>query len=147
MLIGGDLGEAFSWDRYLHQLNDLLERPIYFVLGNHDYYGSSLFEVRERAGQITQTFQRLHWLPASGVVSLDGRTALVGHGGWGDARAANFRRSNVLLNDYFLIAELQAAAGIPQEGQNLVGRQSRRGVELRFGKPTPRPGRRNGPSL
>ncbi len=121
VLIGGDLGEAFSWDRYLHQLDDLLKLPIYFVLGNHDYYGSSLYEVRQRAGQMTRTHERMHWLPASGVVSLDERTALVGHGGWGDARAANFRRSNVLLNDYFLIAELKAAAGIPRNVKTCWG--------------------------
>jgi predicted phosphohydrolase len=114
VLIGGDLGEAFSWEDYLHQLDELLGLPIYFVLGNHDYYGGSLHEVRERAELITKTCQRLFWLPACGFVALDSRTALVGHGGWGDARAADFRQSRVLLNDYFLISELRAAAAIPE---------------------------------
>ncbi len=113
ILIGGDLGEAFSFEGYLHQLDALLKLPLYFVLGNHDYYGSSLYEVRERARQISETSQRLHWLPATDFVSLDSQTALVGHGGWGDARAAAFGQSRVLLNDYFQITELRTAAAIP----------------------------------
>jgi predicted MPP superfamily phosphohydrolase len=43
LLIGGDLGEASSWESYLHRLDELLAIPIYFVLGNHDYYGGSLY--------------------------------------------------------------------------------------------------------
>lgn len=114
LLIGGDLGEACSWEAYLLQLDRLLEVPIYFVLGNHDYYGGSLAQVRERARQVTQSVDRLYWLPACSPIFLDARTALVGHDGWGDARAASFRRSQVLLNDYFLISELRAAAALPE---------------------------------
>lgn len=114
LLIGGDLGEADSWEPYLLQLDGLLSLPMYFVLGNHDYYGGSIYEVRERAKRITQRHDRLKWLPASGVVSLDSQTALVGHGGWGDARAKGFRNSRVILNDYFLITELRTAAGLPE---------------------------------
>jgi len=121
VLIGGDLGEADSWERSLHQLDELLGLPLYFVLGNHDYYGGSIAGVRQRARQLTQEFERLHWLPASGVVSLDSRTALVGHGGWGDARTGNFSQSRVLLNDYFLITELQTSSAIPTDAQNWLG--------------------------
>ena len=121
VLIGGDLGEADSWEAYLHQLDELLRVPLYFVLGNHDYYGGSIHAVRERARQFNGESNRLHWLPASGFISLDSQTALVGHGGWGDARAADFFRSRVLLNDYYLISELKAAAGIPVDQTNWPG--------------------------
>lgn len=121
LLIGGDLGEASSWESYLFQLDQLLKIPIYFVLGNHDYYAGSLEDVRQRALQISQTSARLHWLPASGVVSLHSETALVGHGGWGDARTGSFHHSRVLLNDYFLIEELRTAAGIPEGTSNWWG--------------------------
>ncbi|MCA9071195.1 MAG: metallophosphoesterase [Planctomycetaceae bacterium] len=117
VLIGGDLGEADSWEAYLLELSDLIQRPLYFVLGNHDYYRGSLYAVRERASKLSQEHALLHWLPESGGISLDDRTALVGHGGWGDARAAQFSRSNVLLNDYFLITELRTAAALPENAQ------------------------------
>lgn len=114
VLIGGDLGEADSWEAYLRQLAELIHQPLYFVLGNHDYYGGSLFAVRNRAEQLSEECPSLHWLPTSGAVSLDDHTALVGHGGWGDARAATFSKSQVLLNDYFQITELRTAAAIPK---------------------------------
>lgn len=114
LLIGGDLGEADSWEAYLLELDALLKLPVYFVLGNHDYYGGSLREVRERARVLTTEYERLNWLPARRWISLDANTALVGHGGWGDARARNFRESRVILNDYFLINELRMAAGLPE---------------------------------
>ncbi len=113
-MISGDLGEASSWESYLLLLDEILKLPIYFVLGNHDYYGSSLDQVRQRAAQITKSHERLDWLPACGAISLDSQTALVGHDGWGDARAGKFRQSRVLLNDYFLITELRKAAALPE---------------------------------
>lgn len=120
ILIGGDLGEADSWETYLHQLGELVHRPLYFVLGNHDYYRGSLHAVRKRAEQLGSENSLLHWLPSTGVVSIDQRVALVGHGGWGDARASDFSKSDVLLNDYFLITELRTAAALPETG-NLAG--------------------------
>ncbi len=97
ILIGGDIGEANSFAGFLQHLDDCLNVPIYFVLGNHDYYGSSLLQVREQASRITKDKSNLHWLPDCGVISLDTQTALIGHGGWGDARAADFCQSQVLL--------------------------------------------------
>lgn len=37
-VITGDIGEAPNVVMYLNQLDNYLERPIYFVLGNHDFY-------------------------------------------------------------------------------------------------------------
>ncbi len=45
-LIGGDIGEAPDVTFYLNTLNDRLQRPIYFVLGNHDFYHGSIAGVR-----------------------------------------------------------------------------------------------------
>jgi 3',5'-cyclic-AMP phosphodiesterase len=45
--ISGDIGEARSVQRYLRLLENSLQRPIYFVLGNHDFYGGSIASVRE----------------------------------------------------------------------------------------------------
>jgi predicted MPP superfamily phosphohydrolase len=51
-LISGDIGEADSVAGYLEQMAAILKRPIYFVLGNHDYYGGSIEEVRARIGAL-----------------------------------------------------------------------------------------------
>ena len=108
VLLGGDIGEAATLEGYLSRCAAKLERPIYFVLGNHDYYGGYIRDVRDQARRLQSDW--LRWLPARGVVQLEEGTALVGHGGWGDARLGDFEGSSVVLNDVVLIGELRDAA-------------------------------------
>jgi hypothetical protein len=77
------------------------------VLGNHDFYGGSIGSVRENVAREAAASRWLHWLPASGVIPLTANTTLVGHDSWADGRLGDFFRSRVVLNDYFLIAELR----------------------------------------
>ena len=110
LLVGGDIAEADSFASHLERLVHEVDRPTSFVLGNHDYYKGSIEDVRQIAKQLSRTSPQIAWLPAVGVVSLTDDTALIGHGGWGDARAGNFLASRVVLNDYLLIDELRATA-------------------------------------
>ena len=80
------------------------------MLGNHDFYGSSVAEVRERARSLSRRGRSV-WLGATDVVALDERTGLVGHDGWGDARFGDHMGSPVILNDFLRIADL---AGLPK---------------------------------
>lgn len=106
-LIGGDIGEADSFEHFLCEIAQHIECPVYFVLGNNDYYRSSIAAARAKCEAIQNLSPRLNWLPAAGVVPLSPTTALVGHGGWGDGRAADFLASDVVLNDYLLIKDLK----------------------------------------
>lgn len=106
VLITGDIGEASSMGDYLQRIAAHLKRPIYFILGNHDYYYGSIANVRAQARRLSQTNPLLHWLPEVGVIPLSDHGALVGHGGWADGGYGNFLASPVVLNDYKLIAEL-----------------------------------------
>jgi Icc protein len=107
LLFGGDIGEADSVTEFLGQLADGLRIPIYFVLGNHDYYRGSVAGVREAVEREVAASRWLRWLSTSGVISLTDNTALVGHDSWADGRFGDFFGSNVILNDYVLIAELR----------------------------------------
>jgi Icc-related predicted phosphoesterase len=107
LLLGGDIGEANSVLQFLAEIEASLQIPIYFVLGNHDYYRGSIAEVRQAVARQVAAARWLRWLPLSGVVSLTDTTALVGHDSWADGRFGNFFRSDVMLNDYVLIAELR----------------------------------------
>ncbi len=106
VLISGDIAQAPTLDAYLAQMAKTLACPIYFVLGNHDYYHGSIADVRAAVQRLCAASPNLHWLNACGAILLTESTALVGHDGWGDARLGNFYRSQVLLNDFLLIAEL-----------------------------------------
>lgn len=110
VLIGGDIAIAATVDEMLFLLAKHLQRPIYFVLGNHDFYKGSIAEVRAKVAQLTRRSSWLHWLSNSGVTELTSKTGLLGHDGWADGRLGNRVRSEVMLNDYFLIQEFVGLA-------------------------------------
>lgn len=106
VLIGGDLAEAHDVGRYLERLDDRLHVPIYFVLGNHDFYFGSLRRVRQRIDELCQERPRLVYLSNSPALELAPGVALVGHDGWADGRLGSYETSLVMMNDYRLIEEL-----------------------------------------
>ncbi len=105
-VITGDIAEGPSLESVLERLARHFQRPIYFVLGNHDAYRTSIREVRSLAKTITRRSPWLRWLPSAGVVELGPEDALVGVDGWADGRCGSFERSPVALNDYVAIEEL-----------------------------------------
>jgi Icc protein len=106
VLIGGDISTATQIEAHLHRMEALIEAPIFFVLGNHDFYRGSVNGVRRQVGRICREGRKLHWLNETGVYALSEETALVGHDGWADAREGNYLTSPLALNDFFLIDEL-----------------------------------------
>lgn len=106
VLITGDIGEARDLTRYLRILDRRLGIPLYFVLGNHDYYRGSIAAVRLEVAALHNHAPRLLWLSNAGVIELTSETGLVGHDGWADGRFGDYEGSDIVLNDYFLIEEL-----------------------------------------
>ncbi|MEO8202150.1 MAG: metallophosphoesterase [Gemmatimonadota bacterium] len=106
-LIGGDISQAPGLEKHLRILERTLERPIFFVLGNHDYYHGKIERVREQVARISAESSLLHWLPATGIVPLGDETTLVGHDGWADGRYGDYINSRVLLNDYRFIEDFR----------------------------------------
>ena len=107
VLIGGDIGHATDVVTYLQLLHQLLRLPIFFVLGNHDYYYGAVASLRAEVRALVDRTPDLTWLSVSGPVSLTADTALVGHDGWGDGGFGNARGSPVILSDFLLIEDLQ----------------------------------------
>jgi len=108
LLITGDIGEATDLAKHLIHMVERLDIPIYFILGNHDYYRGSVESVRETVTKLHHQYDKLNWLPLCDVVKLNEKTALVGHGGWADGGYGDFLRSGVVLNDYIMIKDLAA---------------------------------------
>ncbi len=107
LLLTGDIAEATSLVRIMERLDRALPGPIWFVLGNHDYYGGSIDRTRDQVRRWCGQSRHSHWLPDAGVVSLTKTTALVGHGGWGDGGYGDFLGSPIILNDYRMIEGLR----------------------------------------
>jgi Icc-related predicted phosphoesterase len=103
VLISGDIGEAGRLEWYLDRMRSRFQCPIYFVLGNHDYYSSSFGYIHTLMAGLAG--DSLRWLSAGGVVELTPQTALVGHDSWADGRLGDYACSDVMLNDYVLIQD------------------------------------------
>src|SRR5579883_407319 len=84
LMIGGNIGEAASVAGLLAEIEEAVPAPIYFVLGNHDFYGGSIRGVREVITQQAKRSANLHYLTALRVIPLGASTALIGHDGWAD---------------------------------------------------------------
>lgn len=104
LLITGDIAEAKTVRAALADIQRRAACPVYYILGNHDYYGSSVLQVR----------QSLTDNPVDGATYLAtnystdlGDFVLVGVDGWGDMRNGNVRGTTVMLADYFHIADLR----------------------------------------
>lgn len=107
ILITGDIAESHNIEQYLSELSKYAEKQIYFVAGNHDYYRSSLKEVRAKLKKNIHA----HYLPKSWGVKLDKHTALVGQDGWGDCRNGDYEGSQrgfggFTMSDWIYIKEL-----------------------------------------
>lgn len=65
-------------------------RPLYFVLGNHDYHWAlSLDEVHRKVRAVCEKYKNLIWMTDAGVISLTDEVAVVGTEGWYDVRVGN----------------------------------------------------------
>lgn len=106
ILLTGDIAEAPSLVDILKEMADFLQKPIYFVLGNHDYYRGQIKEIRKAMAALTQSSHLLFWLPATKIQSLADGVLLIGQDGWADGRFGDFENSKILLNDNRMIAEL-----------------------------------------
>lgn len=83
LIITGDIAEGHDFGDHIESIKKQLGKPVYFVLGNHDIYGSSFDSARDWAARLGG------WLTSDGVVKLTDEVALVGHDGWYDARIGN----------------------------------------------------------
>jgi 3',5'-cyclic AMP phosphodiesterase CpdA len=114
-VISGDIGEADDVIEYLEAIAEKVRRPVYFVLGNHDFYNGSIAGVREKVRAICAATPNLHYLPDAGVVPLTDDACIVGHDGWGDGRLGDYHASEVMLNDFGLIEEFGGFDEDPSE--------------------------------
>jgi predicted MPP superfamily phosphohydrolase len=105
ILITGDIAEASSVAELLKEMVKKIKKTIYFVLGNHDYYGRKISEVRIEMKDLTKKEDLLNWLPVCGPQLLEKDTILVGQDGWADGRYGDYANSRVNLNDSRMIVD------------------------------------------
>lgn len=84
LFITGDIATSYCLRKYLKLIEQVAACPVFFVLGNHDFWGSSVKKVREIASDIADESLTLHYLSNETYYNLDDETAILGHDGWYD---------------------------------------------------------------
>lgn len=103
LLVTGDIAESRTIYDFLELLSGAYQKPVFFVLGNHDYYGAWMSETRERVRAVCAGVPSgiLNWLPDAGPVFLEKRVAVVGHDGMYDAREGTAGLELLMSDLYF----------------------------------------------
>ena len=104
ILITGDISVYTKLGEHLQKLNKI-GVPIYFVLGNHDFYGTRFAHLRKRLAPLVRESKNLLWLTQEVPIELTPRTVLIGHDGWACGTAGLRAHSDVELADYAAISD------------------------------------------
>ena len=128
LILTGDISEGDDVAYQLCCLAETFQRPIYFVLGNHDFYGKSISETRRRMIELSREHHHLHYLTDISPIAITSNCVILGEDGWGDAKHGDYAGSRVRLNDFVLIQDFNEAdsstwkAMLQREGQASAAR-------------------------
>lgn len=100
VFLTGDISQAPVLVQHLKTLDEVVQKPIFFVLGNHDYWYSSYDRMRANLNDSLKGTNFLTWLSAKGAVRIDATSCVVGHDGWYDCRAGEVYNSLVVMPDW-----------------------------------------------
>lgn len=107
VLVGGDISVSTILIKTLLMLEKEIHCPVFFVLGNHDYYHGSISNVRKRVIRTSDASSNLQYLANTDIIELTTDTCLIGHDSWSDGRYGDYLNSDVMLNDYRMIEEFR----------------------------------------
>jgi predicted phosphohydrolase len=121
IVISGDISEGDDVVFQLQRIAQSSSLPIYFVLGNHDFYQRSIAVTRQNVVRASRENRLLHYLTDKSPIGLAKSVFLVGEDGWGDATEGDYEGSTIRLNDFPLIEDFRCAdpSGWKQQLQQL----------------------------
>jgi len=131
VVISGDICNSSHLTEHLTEMVKAVKVPVWFTLGNHDYYGSTVKATRKKVEALCKKQPLLKWLHKEGVIALSEEIGLIGVDSWADGRAGHYWESNVELADHRLIGDLKGldAAGrlkviqrFANEAEEILGR-------------------------
>lgn len=130
VLLTGDISESHTLvrDLLLFKAGLRADVPVWFVLGNHDSYRSSVASTKEEAQEFaakTPGFTYLSTAQQEAILLTEG-TYLVGTDGWYSAQTRNAIDSLVEMSDFEFVEEMRVRRGSALERR--VGRVSAAGL-------------------
>lgn len=124
VMLTGDISEAEDVVWQLQRLQSEIAAPIYFVLGNHDFYGARIATVRESTQSACRADDGLVYLTAEGPAKLSPSWTVCGDDGWADARVGDYWGSPVRMLDFERIADLRGEQHVRLKQLKRLGAES-----------------------
>jgi predicted phosphohydrolase len=109
VLITGDISISNKLVMHLSLLEDIFEKPVFFILGNHDFYFSDISTVRNNVSGACNSLNFCRYLSSIPFIRLAKGVTLVGHDGWYDAGNGDLNLSALIMNDWLRIADYRPA--------------------------------------
>ena len=98
IFITGDIADGENFPKFLEEIQAISKKPLYFVLGNHDYYGNTLQDTFKKASLLSKANKEIHFLPDASCLLDD--FALIGINNFNDGEGHDFEKSEIWLRDY-----------------------------------------------
>ena len=105
VVITGDLSAGTHRLAQYSELAEQIRKPIYFVLGNHDRYGSTFANTEAVVKRVTTQFSHLVRLDGSQIIPLNKSVALIGVDGWADGLGGEGPATKARINDFYQILD------------------------------------------
>lgn len=110
LILTGDISNGLWLESDLRYLAEHHKKPIYFVLGNHDYYWRHIGSVQNDVRRLCSEYPNLIWLTESSLQIIAPNVSLVGHEGWfdancGDRDATQWAVDRILNLDFWRVGD------------------------------------------
>ena len=107
-VVTGDVSIANDLEEHLRAVAQACApRPVYFVAGNHDFFGSSFAAVDAVLEGLCADLDNLVCLGHGEIVLLGNNAALVGHRGWADGLSGRQQNTGVESSDHERIQDFR----------------------------------------
>jgi len=134
IILTGDISIAPHLLDHLIALESRTLVPIYFVLGNHDFWRGDIETVRRTMTRLSSGSERIRYLSAIPYVMLSNDIALIGHDGWYDGLNGNPHDTPFNMNDWYQIADYVSVNKMGSKGPNSPNIDAILGVARRQAK-------------
>jgi len=105
VVITGDLSAGPHRLAQYTELAEQIRKPVYFVLGNHDRYGTTFVNAEAVAERVTTLYSHMVRLDGSQIIPLNKSVALVGVDGWADGLGGEGPATKARINDFYQILD------------------------------------------
>lgn len=109
VVISGDIAEGGDVHLYLNEMGRYTKKPIYYVCGNHDYYGKSFVAVERKLKNLESKYPNLYYLAMTEAQKLSDGVYITGVDGWYDSNNGDYKNSQLQMTDFRLIKDYEPA--------------------------------------